>query len=122
MCSISVAPMPSISPIPVAACQASQVAFGKASPAETQIRKLSRLPGRARPIRARYAVGAVKHTVGRRVRIASSSASGAACSSTTAAAPIRNGNSTTAPSPKVKASGAVPMKRSDDSAHSTLRP
>jgi hypothetical protein len=35
MCSISVAPMPSISFSPVAACQASKVAFGRASPAET---------------------------------------------------------------------------------------
>ena len=38
MCSISVAPMPSRILMPVAACQASKVAFGRVSPAETHLR------------------------------------------------------------------------------------
>ena len=38
MCNISVAPMPSRILMPVAFCQASKVAFGKVSPAETHLR------------------------------------------------------------------------------------
>ena len=38
MCSISVAPMPSMISMPVASCQASKVAFGSVSPAETHLR------------------------------------------------------------------------------------
>ena len=121
MCSISVAPIPSISLIPVASCQACQVGLGNVSPADTHTRKLSRSPGCRSPSIARYAVGAVKQTVGRRLRIVASSASGDACSSRMAAAPIRNGISTTAPSPNVKARGAVPMNRSSGRARSTCR-
>ncbi len=120
MCSISVAPMPSISTIPVASCQACQVGFGSVSPADTQMRRLSKSPGCRSASIARYAVGAVKQTVGRSVRIVSSSASGEARSSRIADAPIRSGNSTTAPSPKVKASGAVPMNTSSGRARSTF--
>jgi hypothetical protein len=39
MCSISVAPMPSMIRTPVASWNASQVDFGSASPAETQRRR-----------------------------------------------------------------------------------
>jgi hypothetical protein len=38
MCSISVAPMPSMIRMPVAARQASNVALGSASPADTHLR------------------------------------------------------------------------------------
>jgi hypothetical protein len=40
MCSISVAPMPSMILIPVASSQASNVARGNVSPADTHLRKL----------------------------------------------------------------------------------
>ncbi|MNQ08598.1 hypothetical protein D3C85_213980 [compost metagenome] len=40
MCSISVAPMPSVMASPVAACHASRVASGSASPADTDKRRL----------------------------------------------------------------------------------
>jgi hypothetical protein len=64
-------------------------------------------------------VGAVKHTVapycgdGRQQRL------GLAFSSSTVLAPIDSGNSSSPPSPKVKASGGLPMNTSSGLARST---
>jgi hypothetical protein len=54
--------------------------------------------------------------------IAANKSSGAAFSSNTVAAPMRSGNSTRPPSPKVNASGGEPMKRSSRLARSTYLP
>jgi hypothetical protein len=71
------------------------------------------------PAIARYAVGAVKAMVARKRSIASSSAAGVPCSSSTADAPTRIGKSTSPPRPKVKASGGVPQKTSSARGRST---
>ena len=63
MCSISVLPMPSMISTPVASRNASQVAFGRCSPAETAFRRArswSVLPAASIAL---YAVGAVKQIV-----------------------------------------------------------
>ena len=72
MCSSSVAPMPSISSIPVTSFQSDRVDAGNASPAETHLRRLlsrSGTPCRASAI-ARYDVGAVNMIVARNVSAA----------------------------------------------------
>ncbi len=65
MCSISVAPMPSMMRMPVASRNSSQVGFGSVSPADTQRRSEERLRSASAGRIARYAVGAVKSTVAR---------------------------------------------------------
>ena len=54
----------------------------------------------------------MKQMVARHFAIAGSNSSGGAFSSRIVEAPTRSGNSTRPPSPKVKASGGEPMKRS----------
>ena len=61
----------------------------------------------------------MKHTLARHCAIAASSTSGVAFSSSTVLAPIDNGNNSRPPSPNVKASGGLPMKRSSAVARST---
>ena len=78
MCSISVAPMPSMIRIPVALCHASTVGSGKASPAEMHFFSDEMSCADSAPSMARYAVGAVKQTVARHVAIAGSNSSGGA--------------------------------------------
>ena len=114
--------MPSRILMPVAASQASKVAFGKASPAETHLRSEEMSRSASFASIARYAVGAVKAMVAPNFSIAASRSSGEAFSTRTVAAPTRSGNNTNPPSPKVKASGGEPMKRSRASARNTCRP
>jgi hypothetical protein len=64
----------------------------------------------------------VKQTLARNCRIAAMSASGGACSSRIAAAPMRSGKSKRPPRPKVNAIGGEPMKRSSIDARNTYRP
>jgi hypothetical protein len=112
MCSISVAPMPSMISMPVASFHSARVAAGSASPADTHLRRLDRSWPCASPAIARYEVGAVNSTLARCAVIAASSASGAAFSRSSVAAPIDSGNSKRPPSPNVNASGGLPVKRS----------
>ena len=117
MWNISVAPMPSMISMPVASFQSARVAAGSASPAATHLRSGRRRArrcffSRAPAAIARYEVGAVKQTVARWATIASSRSGGPAFSSSTVEAPMCIGNSVRPPSPKVKASGGLPMKTS----------
>jgi hypothetical protein len=124
MWNISVAPMPSMISMPVASFQRARVAAGSASPAATHFRSgpPSRTPtfrSRAPAAMARYEVGAVKQTVARWATIASSRSGGPAFSSSTVDAPMCIGNTVWPPSPKVNASGGLPMKTSSGAARST---
>jgi 2-aminobenzoate-CoA ligase len=117
MCSISVEPMPSMISTPVASRNASQTAFGRCSPAETAFRS----DGTVLPAAsiALYAVGAVKQTVTPCSSIRSASSTGVAFSTSSVDAPAWRGNSSTPPSPKVKAYGGVPVNTSSDDGWST---
>ena len=122
MWSISVAPMPSMICTPVASRNASQVAFGRCSPAETAVLRLgSSRPAVMRGSIALYAVGAVKQTVTRWASIRSASSVGVAFSTSSVEAPACSGKSRTPPSPKVKANGGVPVKTSSGDGWSTWR-
>jgi hypothetical protein len=112
MCSISVAPMPSMISMPVACFHCARVAAGSASPAETHLARLERSCALTCAAIARYDEGTVKHTVARNCAIAASSWSGGAFSSNTVDAPMRIGISRMPPRPNVKASGGLPMKTS----------
>jgi hypothetical protein len=70
MCSISVAPMPSMMRRPVRWRQASKVGSGSGSPAETHLLRLERSHASALPCIIRYAVGEVKQTLARNSWIA----------------------------------------------------
>ena len=94
--------------MPVAACHASQVDFGRCSPAETQRRKVGIGVSSSNGKIARYAVGAVNKTVTPCVAISFKRIGGAAASSISEVAPAQNGKITSAPSPKVKAIGGEP--------------
>ena len=107
--------------MPVASCHNLRVAAGSASPADTHLRRLDRSCCAACSAIARYAVGDVKHTVARYDPIAAASASGPAFSTRTQAAPMLIGNNSRPPSPKVNASGGLPMKTSLGAARSTCR-
>ena len=63
----------------------------------------------------------MKQTVARYEAIAAGSASGDGFSSSTVDAPTDSGNSSSPPSPKVKASGGLPMKTSSRVGRSTWR-
>ena len=108
--------------MPVAASHASKVVLGRVSPADTHLRSEEMSCAASFASIARYAVGAVKATVAPNLAMAASRSSGDAFSMRIDAAPTRSGNKTSPPSPKVKASGGEPMKRSCASAHSTWRP
>ena len=73
------------------------------------------------PAIARYEVGAVTSTVAPWRWMPSSRSGGEALASSTAAAPTLIGNSSSPPSPKVKASGGLPMNTSSAAARSTCR-
>ena len=121
MCSISVAPMPSISSMPVACFHSARVAAGSASPADTHLRRLlccSPLPEWDTAM-ARYEVGAVNITVALNTRTARIKSAGEARSSSTVEAPMLIGNNSKPPRPKVKASGGLPMNTSSAWARST---
>ena len=101
MCSISVAPMPSMISTPVASRNASQTALGRCSPADTAVRSVGTvLPAASIAL---YAVGAVKQTVTPCASIRSASSTGVAFSTSSVEAPACRGNSRTPPSPKVNA-------------------
>ena len=119
MCSISVEPIPSMIRSPVASWKLSHTARGSVSPAETQRRRLPSAGALPAATIARYAVGAVDSTVAPCSAIASASRSGVARSSNRVAAPARNGKISSAPSPKVNASGGVPTNRSSGVGFST---
>ena len=61
----------------------------------------------------------MKHTLARQCAIAANKTSGVAFSSSTVLAPMASGNSSRPPSPNVKASGGLPMKRSSAFGRST---
>ena len=124
MCSSSVAPMPSISSMPVASRHSVRVATGSASPAETHLRSVPPCAAATRRWRAvaaiaRYEVGAVNNTVAPWRAMPSSRSGGEVLASSTVAAPTCIGNSSSPPSPKVKASGGLPMNTSSAWARST---
>ena len=119
MCSISVEPMPSMSRTPVASCTASHVAAGRCSPADTARRSCDSCAAFPDVSMARYAVGAVKQIVTRCWAMRSASWSGVAFSTSSVAAPTRSGKISSPPSPKVKASGGVPVKTSSAVGFST---
>ena len=99
MCSISVAPIPSMIRTAVASWKSSHTARGRCSPADTHRRmpvSASVLPVASS---ARYMVGAVNSAVTPWPAITSASSSGEARSSSSVLAPMLNGNTTRPPSP-----------------------
>ena len=98
MCSISVAPMPSMILSPVAFFHPSNTLRGSVSPADTHFLRLETSAPSSIAVIARYAVGAVKQIVGRYFSIALSRSGGDACSSRSDDAPNRMGNSSSPPS------------------------
>ena len=83
---------------------------------EIDDRSLAMIPPSAHVVRA------AGLDVARHLAIADNNSSGGAFSSRIVDAPTRSGNSTSPPSPKVKASGGEPMKRSSADGRSTCRP
>lgn len=117
MCSISVAPMPSMISMPVASRHSWRVAathLRSEPPSGTES-----LRSRTAAAIARYEVGAANSTVAPNVPIASSRSGGEAFSSRTTCAPTLIGNSVSPPSPKVNASGGLPMNTSSAVAFNT---
>ena len=119
MCSNSVAPMPSISSMPVASFHSARVEAGSASPAETHLCSGVRRSAAPCAASARYEVGAVNSTVAPKLWMASSSCVGPAFSSSTVEAPTLIGNNSRPPRPKVNPSGGLPMNTSSAEGLST---
>ncbi len=119
---ISVAPMPSMTLIPVSARSCSHTSSGMCSPALTAPRRpCSRSAFPALRI-CRYAVGAVASTVTPASATNSASGSGATASVSSAHAPARRAQTTRMPRPNVNASGAVQETRSSGRRRSVCRP
>src|SRR6478672_3789092 len=110
MCSISVAPIPSMIFNPVALYQSSQTFNGKVSPAETHLRRLEISKSATLVVIIRQAVGAVKQMVILCSSMAFNNKSGLGFSIKNVEAPKYKGNKTNPPSPKVNPSGGLPVK------------